>query len=1293
MDEWPKSGDLNLKGTEDLPWEDFFEKIDQQLKSTDSTALNSLRRVTSVSSSVATLPYKKALCYGSCPTEETEQLRIVRCSYCDLIVKVVGYGHHMRLRHNYRPPPSSASNSGDDCQDFLLSPPHIPALGPSTSGAIDDQLETDLPITGDDLDLARPSSSRSFNSTTNDRICSPPYYVEQCKDLVLVLSKRSPNKATTVGPTRAVTQKIGQKTDESGKEVPTKSGPIRRRYFPRKRRGRKATSRKSVKAMDAFESENQANRNHREESYSGDRSDLLAYLEEDGSDLAFMPRLSPSTSYMENELDNTETPQLFATTSRHQIINASCQKETKIQSTTLESRNTTVDARMARMRRTVSELQGFKPPDVLNHRQISSNAQCLNRKSTSICSPDKQSSSSDTETNVLARLLKLPGLSVTALSPQGKRSPLKGMSSGPPTPELLSKVKQCLSSNSYDTDYRKKILKELDSRTLLLKTPERSFRISNGSGRVHPTCSVPLSPSSDSNYSSSSVSNDEGVPGPDGVELHNLKPSMDAASAKLRSFFLKHVESTPSTSKTTFLSNKTSVRQGEDRLSLKNECPVTTQEEYERLSKVEKECEEKLVKPQSKHQTNTRPPILKLLPAGNRVFPQTVVPFFRKSSQGQHSPLQCPETKESLTSDNRTVMLKKKNVKTSPKTSILPPLAPNKPSMIVHGSSGTRFVSVSGSTNSLIHPAIGENSANIRKMSSSTHTLTTGSNVMMQSQSSTNPMCNVDDTPTQAQMSGRLLGTQPGRIAGDTPHYVTGSSSPQIGAKDQPMALPSKLPGSRPLVKTMRQPVALKSAAVASGSSPLAGSMESISRDSSYKGKPTPPGFGLINGHMNISGNESHQYNTSNSGTTYGGELCQDWQQYMTVQGAVNDNNISTMHNFATVRTNITDTNGKLSAGQAIGSVTRPIHTLQQYQHQEQPVGAKKRLYNGVSPANYGGSSAAPAPSDQQQAQLVKKFRPIVPRITQTIQRNGAGVVPQNNTNKSFHLHYNKRQGLRKVFTSTSAENPSMVGVAMKSHTNTGSIGLQHAQQNQQHSSNATIWTVHHPQQQPSKPYANIGGTSAIPSTSAYKMQSNMLRHTNSQNSRTPNYRPIARQMRTVPNAATSSAGMQSHAQTSWTPTQRAMPQAQSNMSYSSSMQSIPWQKYNKGENEFLNGRLQPDLTMNGRWTAQQPTIPNTNPSNMGGMEASCQLLYMPTKKSKPQQNQRNGGYYTAVSSPILMPNINHQSHDMPVAQFHSLQGMEPPPVLEAEVNVTMGTEDYYNNHRPFLLNSTEDRR
>lgn len=40
----------------------------------------------------------------------------------------------MRLRHGYKPStPSSASSSGDDCQDFLLSPPHLPTRPIGTS--------------------------------------------------------------------------------------------------------------------------------------------------------------------------------------------------------------------------------------------------------------------------------------------------------------------------------------------------------------------------------------------------------------------------------------------------------------------------------------------------------------------------------------------------------------------------------------------------------------------------------------------------------------------------------------------------------------------------------------------------------------------------------------------------------------------------------------------------------------------------------------------------------------------------------------------------------------------------------------------------------------------------------------------------------------------------------------------------------------------------------------------------------------------------------------------------------
>lgn len=42
-----------------------------------------------------------------------------------------------------------------------------------------------------------PSSSLSTSNVGTDfgsRICSPPYYVERCKDLVMIISKRTPLK-------------------------------------------------------------------------------------------------------------------------------------------------------------------------------------------------------------------------------------------------------------------------------------------------------------------------------------------------------------------------------------------------------------------------------------------------------------------------------------------------------------------------------------------------------------------------------------------------------------------------------------------------------------------------------------------------------------------------------------------------------------------------------------------------------------------------------------------------------------------------------------------------------------------------------------------------------------------------------------------------------------------------------------------------------------------------------------------------------------------------------------------
>ncbi len=64
--------------------------------------------------------FSEALCYGYCPAMEEHVL--VRCRYCSMLVKEIGYGHHVASRHRDRAG-SPDSISGDESQLFLLSPP------------------------------------------------------------------------------------------------------------------------------------------------------------------------------------------------------------------------------------------------------------------------------------------------------------------------------------------------------------------------------------------------------------------------------------------------------------------------------------------------------------------------------------------------------------------------------------------------------------------------------------------------------------------------------------------------------------------------------------------------------------------------------------------------------------------------------------------------------------------------------------------------------------------------------------------------------------------------------------------------------------------------------------------------------------------------------------------------------------------------------------------------------------------------------------------------------------------
>ncbi|CAG9535672.1 unnamed protein product [Cercopithifilaria johnstoni] len=125
----------------------------------------------------AAMPSQKAICYGFYPSIELESMLLINCKKCGLILKDVGYGHHMRSQHGYH----MNSNSGDECQSFLLSPPHrvvsprleIPILSP--------------PYRRLSTPIASPKESSGRNGSIISQATSTRYSVEQKDDLKLSL--------------------------------------------------------------------------------------------------------------------------------------------------------------------------------------------------------------------------------------------------------------------------------------------------------------------------------------------------------------------------------------------------------------------------------------------------------------------------------------------------------------------------------------------------------------------------------------------------------------------------------------------------------------------------------------------------------------------------------------------------------------------------------------------------------------------------------------------------------------------------------------------------------------------------------------------------------------------------------------------------------------------------------------------------------------------------------------------------------------------------------------------------
>ncbi|VDM91685.1 unnamed protein product [Litomosoides sigmodontis] len=186
----------------------------------------------------AAMPSQKAICYGFYPSIELESMLLINCKKCGLLLKDVGYGHHMRSQHGYH----INSGSGDECQSFLLSPPHrvvsprleIPILSPPYR-----RLSTPIasPIASPKEGLGRSGSI--ISQTTSTR-----YSVEQKDDLKLSLRVSRHEVSFPIDPAAVSSEASGQNNSTFSNDT---KGEVRTSTKVNKRLNGKAKDKKAKK--------------------------------------------------------------------------------------------------------------------------------------------------------------------------------------------------------------------------------------------------------------------------------------------------------------------------------------------------------------------------------------------------------------------------------------------------------------------------------------------------------------------------------------------------------------------------------------------------------------------------------------------------------------------------------------------------------------------------------------------------------------------------------------------------------------------------------------------------------------------------------------------------------------------------------------------------------------------------------------------------------------------------------------------------------------------------------------
>uniref|UniRef100_A0A915BEQ9 C2H2-type domain-containing protein n=2 Tax=Parascaris univalens TaxID=6257 RepID=A0A915BEQ9_PARUN len=166
------SSDEDSEHVEGLPW-------DAWLAATRAHPTSHRLHIAEIGFDAASMPSQKAVCYGYYPSIEVNSMLLVKCKHCGMLLKDVGFGHHMRSRHGFR---AESPASSDECQSFLLSPPHhIPSPRLNESAILSPPYR-------------KPSTSYQMSSAVEDRAASlasrtisPRYSIEQRDDLKLSL--------------------------------------------------------------------------------------------------------------------------------------------------------------------------------------------------------------------------------------------------------------------------------------------------------------------------------------------------------------------------------------------------------------------------------------------------------------------------------------------------------------------------------------------------------------------------------------------------------------------------------------------------------------------------------------------------------------------------------------------------------------------------------------------------------------------------------------------------------------------------------------------------------------------------------------------------------------------------------------------------------------------------------------------------------------------------------------------------------------------------------------------------